>query len=203
MALLATLPLSAEELDSDSWDIRLSGPGSGVQKTEEGLALLYRPHLVSKRKWRKDTSVSLEAKPSKAVKADDGKMYGDSLCFVIRGTGKFRKKRSYETLDGIVGRIDFVTGDMYLQVTKDGESFENLVPLKRGDGPLSPEEWHKISYGDTGTDITLTVGKATLTAKIKDSDPTGEVWALYNREPTGPGRKVLEIRNVNYTTPPQ
>lgn len=203
LALSATLPLVAEDLGPDTWDIRLSGPGSGIQKTDEGIALFSRPHLVSKRGWYKGTTVSLEAKPSEAVKADDGRTYGDALCVVIRSTGKFRDKRSYEALDGIFARIDFVTGDLYLQTTKDGETFENLA-MKKGQGTLSHDEWHSVSIKDTDDTVTLTVGKVTVSTKVEREGPEQKgVWSLYNREPVGPGQKVLQVQKVVYTTPPR
>lgn len=200
---LLAIPLHAEDLGSDSWDIRLTGTGSGVQKTAEGIALLYRPHLVSKKKWYHDTSVSLEVKPPEAVKADDGRTYGDSLCIVIRSSLRFRTERSYETLDGLVARIDFVTGDLYLQTTKDGVTFTNLATTK-GEGPLSHEEWHQISLKDFGENVTLTVGKKSVSASVEKTGPGyAESWAIYNREPVGPGAKITQLRKVTYVTPPR
>lgn len=185
----------------------MTGPGSGAQCVEEGvIAILYRGHLISSRDWNEGSSVAVEWQPSENVKADDGRTYGDHLCVRIRSTGAIRSKRSYEAANGLVVRIDATTGDIYLQTTKDGgETFENVVDMVKGSGPVSADAWHSIRVEDTGKTISVDFdGKAAvLTAELPADAPKGKVWGFYNREPVGPGAKVSKLRKVHYVSLPQ
>ncbi len=203
---VASVSAHAEELSLQDFVAKVTGPGSGVQVTEEGtIALLYRAHLLSEKRWVEGSKLTFEWQPPETAKGDDGRTYGDHLCVRIRSTGAIRSKRSYEAADGIVIRIDSTNGDVYVQTTPDGgENFENLKNgFKKGSGPISAE-WHSVSVLDTDGGITVSLdGKVILTADLPEKHPITDVWGFYNREPVGPGKKVSLLRKMTIVSPPQ
>lgn len=193
-AALATFA-HGEDFQASDWEVRLTGPGSGAQHAGDGIALMYRPHLLSKSEWKPSTlSFDWQCPPS--VKADDGRTYGDHLCVFLSSDGTFRKERSYEALTGIVVRIDSTTGDIRIQKAVDGVSFSDLASVK-GAGPLDPEKAHAVVITDDGKTISATLGTTTVKAEIPADVRKGKVWGFYNREPVGPAKNISRLRNIS------
>lgn len=187
---------SAQDFVPKDWEVRLTGPGSGVQNLGEGVALMFRPHLVSKAEWKGGT-LSFGWEPSKhPEKADDGRVYGDHLVVVLSSDGSFREERSYEVKTGIAVRLNSVTGDVQVSKAVDGVSFEDLKVFK-GTGPIQGP--HAVVIEDKGTTITVSIdGKVVVSAEVPQDARKGKLWAFYNREPVGNGRNVSVLRNIVY-----
>lgn len=194
--LLLACPAVAQDFNSKDWEIRLPGPGSGVQHTGEGVALMFRPHLVSKTEWRGSLSFSWEP-PKLPEKADDGRIYGDHLVVFLASDGTFREERSYEVKTGIAVRLDSVTGDISITQAVDGVSFE-VIKTTKGNGPLQGP--HDVKVEDKEGTITVFIdGKSVVSAAIPAAARKGTVWGLYNREPVGNGRNISLLKKIVYT----
>lgn len=196
-AILLASPAFAQDFVSKDWEVRLTGPGSGVQRTSEGVALMFRPHLVSKTEWN-GGSLSFSWEPPKLPeKADDNRVYGDHLVIFLASDGTFREERSYEVKTGIAVRLDSVTGDISITQAVDGVSFE-VIKTAKGNGPLQGPHDVKIQDAD-GTITVILDGKSMVTAAIPAAARKGTVWGMYNREPVGNGRNISLLKKIVYT----
>ncbi len=196
-AIMLATPVFAQDFVSKDWEVRLPGPGSGIQRTSEGVALMFRPHLVSKTEWKGGT-LTFNWEPSKLPeKADDGRVYGDHLIVFLSSDGTFREERSYEIKTGVAVRLDSVTGDVSITTAVDGVSFE-VVKTAKGNGPLQGP--YDVKLVDKEGTVTVFVdGKSVVSAAIPAAARKGTVWGFYNREPVGNGRNVSLLKKIIYT----
>lgn len=196
-AILLAPPAFAQDFIPKDWEVRLTGRGSGVQHTGEGVALMYRPHLVSKTEWKGGSLTFNWEPPVLPEKADDGRVYGDHLVVFLGSDGTFREERSYEVKTGIAVRLDSVTGDVSITQAIDGVSFE-VVKATKGTGPFQGP--HDVKVEDKENTITVFIdGKSVVSAAIPAAARKGTVWGLYNREPVGNGRNVSLLKKIVYT----
>ncbi len=190
-------PATAQDFVSKDWELRLTGPGSGFQHTGEGVALMFRPHLVSKTEWTGGT-LSFNWEPSKLPeKADDGRVYGDHLVVFLASDGAFREERSYEVKTGIAVRFDSATGDMSVVTAVDGVSFETVKAVK-GTGPI--EGPHDVKIMDKEGVIIVSIdGSYFISTSVPKESRKGTKWGFYNREPVGNGRNISILKKIVYT----
>jgi hypothetical protein len=193
---LCASPAIAQDFVPKDWEVRLTGPGSGVQHTGEGVALMFRPHLVSKTEWNGSVSFNWEP-PKLPEKADDNRVYGDHLVVFLGSDGTFREERSYEVKTGIAIRLDSVTGDVSVTTAVDGVSFE-VVKTAKGNGPLQGP--HDVKIQDKEGTISVSIdGKSVVSASVPANARKGKVWGFYNREPVGNGRNISKLKKIVYT----
>ena len=209
-------------LDSGRWDVNLSAPLSGVE-TRLGDVVDKKPTGSMRLRnlayvfTRDSFSGGGKFKAVWTWENHGSKAYSDNFLMLLRTTGKVRKERPYDTLDGLRVMVDPSYGVVHLDhvvggkgnpiaeafIQGDGEKLE-VVDEKPSSQPAvasgqNSKNWYTIEVIDDGRRVSVRINgvKVFKNVKYDASALTGARVGLGNREYGGGFHKISYVASFS------
>jgi hypothetical protein len=200
-----------ETLDPDRWSVALPPKHPDIRyapgtDTADGLRLLNRPHVTTRDGFPDGAEFSFEWKW--VWDEDRTATYEDHFQVVIRGNGKYKEGWSHEPTEGLRFKIHPVTGEIALDLLKDGKAKRLATKTYEvnvnGAVAIPDEKWFEIVIRDDGKRVQFIWDreidpktKVLIDVPYDLKDVSGNRLTLTNREATANVPKVSCIKNFS------